>query len=1757
MATAIIEESDSPNALISAAIEGRVRHYLADRKQRVYSDLKGMCERVSDSYRDRVIIELLQNAHDAHDRHANDGRIAMTLNPDEGSFGTLTVANFGTGFDDGNFDAICSPTMTTKNVNEAIGNKGVGFLSVFQVCSHPEVYSKLPGLRSATFDGFCFAFADDAAVASFLGEIGCADSTADVLANMPRLYLACPIEAPDEATAALGRAGYATVIRLPLKNKESLGSVTRQLDALMEGQPPVNLFLSRIASLDVVIKGETPRSVTLTREQRILAASERFRLLEVDCGERRYVVAERTIPHDEILAVIKEDVAGERLPESWCTWEGDAVVALAVAPASATIVGRLFNFLPMGSDAVAPLDGYLDAPFYASIDRLKLQQGVDLNTFLLRHCRELAIEAGLAIRASVAPAEAKRAVVDMTFWHGADRAEIREAMTSRNLALVPTIKAGKTGDWATLAAARLWRGDAFMSTAYAAKVASFPVVDASVGPERIERVRAFVLGTTLLTPSGVERAEVAEGIADNLHRRKGAIERWDMFYRSLAGLFAQEPALLHGRGLLLTEAGDLDQTGGSRQGGRRRPRLSAVFLPPLRGADGRTAAPAERLPLAVRRRIAYIDQRLEIARDGASAARRFLASGRLVRDHDTREILRMLAGAIADPGAAKDPEQLRWDALDAMMSIVTDEDSSPAMVREVGPLVPTRSGWSRAGEAFFGRWVGTQGHELQDLLDKAQGISEELDAHAGRLLIPYSDWRVIPAYDQWISFLRKAGVADHLRPVQAFTGTPPRSEPWGLPKVLSQRVAIGDEQAKLWRESMGNAAALDNPLTVYTAAEAYRLPGQADWTVIAPVADKLYAKQIVRMLEERPKLVRMLVYRPSPQHANKKNETHWTSPIGMFVSAMVWVPTSQGGFAGLADAWLPSSDARSTPPRLTVIDWDMRMLLARAEQALATLKRCGMPEYGSKESAWRFLSIASALIEQAGDHASAERILGAALENWQLAPLNEVPPAGLKLLARRGGAIIAVDLSGEGLLVLVADGDERQTVRAIARIVPETIIFEPPATRSRAVADYLANHFGGRIQRASTIQAEYVSNGDVVTFEIMDPLLEDEVGPSVREALVLAHRYRCSFYHGPLEDVLQRLATLRVRWLDALSVRLGEVCEPVPMFDRWAVLLRGPAGQVMLVPEHLKGSPGLLFAIAEALGEAVGSRKNIGEPLLALAAALAPIGHSPTAEDYAGVLSLLPAEVLGVLGAARGSTSTIRRLLLPFVYLHAGKEAAKAFGSDGGLMTDEDVAAALDAIAESLPIVPAELLARAKEAASVETLALSIDADLATLNPILAELGPPYKTIDRIAAHEMALAAFLVRQSALIHESIRARCRPVWDQHGDLAPYRAACATAPPILPTGIGLTHGVLPQAMLQGWLTQWLADLGVTPIAEMPPPREAIDAVREANFRLLRSMVATARVAVLTKGGAALNERWASEAEAERALVETAGNGGWADFGLLDADTALGWLTASGHWDVALGTTFTLDGLGLTQADIERVQAADQRAREEASVKRQQINHSGGTFTVGRDSYASLVDDILARASQNEGLLETSTRPLRGMQKIVLKMPGSGGGGGGTSTRQPQRKSNEERELIGFFGEMIAFKWLKEKYGERRVIDETCWKSLYRTFVYGGTGSDALGYDFEVGTGKHQWFFEVKATASDDVGYRQMVELGSSEIAKAESCRSEGRSHYRILFVTNVLRPEHARIFVLHNPRSRQGLTFYTEQETAGIRLHFPIST
>jgi hypothetical protein len=1744
-------------ATVTKATAGRIRHYLSDREQSVYTDLKGMCERVSDGYRERVVIELLQNAHDAHAKGTIDGAIALRLDPDEGPHGTLIVANGGRGFTAGNFKAICSPTMTTKSVNEAIGNKGVGFLSVFQVCAHPEIYSRSSGSPAPNFDGFCFAFADDRRVADFLGTIDADKDAPDVLQNMPRVYLACPIDGVPPVIQAFAEQGYATAVRLPLKNAESLKSVRKQLEALMAEEPPVQLFLSRIQTLDIRIEGSAPRAGTLGRDQRVLSEGPAFRLLEIGCGARRYLIAERTIPHDTIMAVIAADVEGERLPESWSKWEGDAIVSLAVVADGAPVSGRLFNFLPMGIDAAAPFAGYLDAPFYASIDRLKLQQSVDLNDYLIAQCHTLAVEGAIAIRDSLPAAAAKAPVIDMLLWDGSGRDGIRDSLVKRGHALIPTIKSKRTNEWTPAVDARLWPGDAFMTPAYAAQVGALPIVDPGIGTARLDRLRAFMSGSGHLIAKGEERAQVVESIARDLQAKASAIPRWNQFYRSLAAMFALEAPLLQGRPLLRTAVGELDETGGPRRKGSKA-RLSSTFLPPLRTAGAAAAVSIDKLPPAVRRRLGYVDPALEIASDGASAARRFLVNGNLVREHETREILRLLAAAIAEPGAVKDPEALRWAALNAMMEIVIGEDSSAATVADIPLLVPVRSGWRRATDAFFGSWNGTQGKDLESFFEEVAGVSAELDLLAENRLLPYRDWQVPPGrQDDWTNFLRKAGVADHLRPIPVFSGAPPRGEPYHLPTALTQRAGLGDEQSALWRTHMGEAGALPNPFTPYTARNVYRLPGQADWAAIAPVAGMAYAKQLILMIDASPDLAEMTVYRPSAHHSSARNERRWLSPVGAFLIGASWVPTSGKGQALLRHAWLPPIDARSTPPGLPVIDWDVRLLLGRCEQATKLLRKHGMPDFGFRATAWRFLTVAATLVDEAGDHASKERLLAAALDNWQNAPLDIAPPSDFRLIARQSGRVVSVDISDSEPPILIVDGENRQAASAVARAFPETLIFEPPSGKAPAIANYFDTHFPDRMKRASQLRTEYEVDGTALVFDPGDELAEDALGPVVREALILALRYKCSFYHAPAEDVLHRLSSLRLKWLPTLTARLGELSETVPLFASRAALLRTSEGQTLLVAESLRGSSSLLLAVAETLGEAVGSRKNIGEPFANLAAQLLAAGPSPTHADYAEILGLPLEEVQGVLGTASASTSAVRRLLLPFVYLYCGRDAAASFGPDGSLVTDEAIAAVLAALGEKLPLPASEVFARARIAPDVEALASEFDVDLAALNAILAALGPPYRVIDRTPLHQASLAAFLSRQQAAIRETLRQHFRSAWAELDDLTAYCVARGSTSVALPGGIGLSQLSVSQADMKSWLATWLADFGIERLAMLPRSRASIDAVRDANHKLLRSLVPLARVAARLRGSPELAARWKDTADVERRLVELSDIGGWADFDRLDASMALRWMAKNGWWDMKLGADISHEALGITEAEEAALHAADRREREEAAEHRQKVAHSGGTFVIGRDSYAGLVDDIAARTAGNAALLAASTRPMKGDGKFKLRAPGSGGGGGGGGPSQwppANRKSEDERKLIGFFGEMIAFAWLKARYGDRRVIDESCWKSSYHTHVYGGSGNDGLGYDFEVNTGKHRWYFEVKATASS-LADRHMIELGSTEVACAENCRADNRSHYRILFVTDALNPEQAQLFVLQNPRSREGLEFYTEQLSAGVRLHFPM--
>lgn len=84
------------------AIETKTRNkidvYLSARgKSHIHEDARGLSQNVSDDYGNRFLIELIQNAHDAHPADKQDGEIAVVFVAEgDTEFGCLYVANRGT-----------------------------------------------------------------------------------------------------------------------------------------------------------------------------------------------------------------------------------------------------------------------------------------------------------------------------------------------------------------------------------------------------------------------------------------------------------------------------------------------------------------------------------------------------------------------------------------------------------------------------------------------------------------------------------------------------------------------------------------------------------------------------------------------------------------------------------------------------------------------------------------------------------------------------------------------------------------------------------------------------------------------------------------------------------------------------------------------------------------------------------------------------------------------------------------------------------------------------------------------------------------------------------------------------------------------------------------------------------------------------------------------------------------------------------------------------------------------------------------------------------------------------------------------------------------------------------------------------------------------------------------------------------------------------------------------------------------------------
>lgn len=410
----------------------QVRTFLDELRNRTseYRTVSGLADEVTKEYRGRAVMELLQNAYDVLDPAGGVGqcRISFVLNS-SAEQPELLVANSGRPFRLEDFIGICHLAQSSKPPEENIGNKGLGFRSVHELTTRPEIWSTAPAdddieftfsfhpdalesvSRVATrlFDGDRAtdpAFGQDPVVAwsdeqvrEYQDSLSRNGESADevrrwlseeVMEYLSPYKLPLHLDDPPVQVANLLNDGHVTVIRLPLDGggagsaEDAAKSVRKQLEALDEA---AMVFLPDLAVLCVSIDGkcvERTRSVepdlpfpsSLVQRDRVTVlragpagATQRF----FQVWSRTFGGADHPNQKKRIKAAVRD------FPRRWHELQ-EVKVAVAVEEARKAPPGLYFISLPTETETT--VGAHINAPFYGSLDRRHIHFEHEYNELL-------------------------------------------------------------------------------------------------------------------------------------------------------------------------------------------------------------------------------------------------------------------------------------------------------------------------------------------------------------------------------------------------------------------------------------------------------------------------------------------------------------------------------------------------------------------------------------------------------------------------------------------------------------------------------------------------------------------------------------------------------------------------------------------------------------------------------------------------------------------------------------------------------------------------------------------------------------------------------------------------------------------------------------------------------------------------------------------------------------------------------------------------------------------------------------------------------------------------------------------------------------------------------------------------------------------------------------------------------------------------------------------------------------------------------
>ena len=448
----------------------QVRTFLDELRHRtsLYRTVASLGDHVAQEYRGRAVMELLQNAHDVLGRGGGGDRhqVSFVLNSSSRK-PELLIANSGRPFRRKDFSGICQLAQSPKNPNKNVGNKGLGFRSVLELTTRPEVWSTAPA-----DDDIAFTFGFDPDVLESIAHVakrlfdrdvptdwafgpkpvvdwldkqfdeyqrsllsrdginGVAQVKdwllEEVRKNLSPYVLPRFLGDPPPQVARLLDTGHVTVIRLPLdggragSTEEAIQSVREQLEALDEA---AMVFLPHLSVLRREIDEEVIEFERKVVAERTLftggSPGARNTLLRVgrtgpdasDATQRAFRVwswvlggADQPEAKDRIKAAVRH------LPNRWPEVE-QVEVAVAVEDMREARQGALVIFLP--TTMKTGIGAHVNAPAYGSLDRTTINFGDEYNELMLEFVTDLALDAVLELAKGPAEAWQGRAVIDL------------------------------------------------------------------------------------------------------------------------------------------------------------------------------------------------------------------------------------------------------------------------------------------------------------------------------------------------------------------------------------------------------------------------------------------------------------------------------------------------------------------------------------------------------------------------------------------------------------------------------------------------------------------------------------------------------------------------------------------------------------------------------------------------------------------------------------------------------------------------------------------------------------------------------------------------------------------------------------------------------------------------------------------------------------------------------------------------------------------------------------------------------------------------------------------------------------------------------------------------------------------------------------------------------------------------------------------------------------------------------------------------